>query len=145
MAIDLSGRASYRCSQLEQGMSASVAGSASAASDLPGPLSSLPLRSFIDFLNARHALALTDKEAERSAQVLQEQWFSVAEGRLHTHGHTLPCTRRDEPTRTNERTDPPTSSRSPRSTVTARRTHSLSLCTIVLPLCCLLCHLLLPV
>ena len=67
-------------------MSASAAGS----SDLPGPLSSLPLRSFIDFLNARHALALTDKEAERSAQVLQEQWFSVAEGRgTQQHSHTL--------------------------------------------------------
>lgn len=74
------------------GMSAAApaAAAAGAVADLPAPLSSLSLRSFIDFLNARHALALTDKEAERSAQVLQEQWFSVAEGRDTPCMHAAP-------------------------------------------------------
>jgi hypothetical protein len=55
---------------------------------LSSDLAQLPLSSFLTALSVRHQLGLSQKEVERSQQMLQEQWFTVAEGQPSTVQHT---------------------------------------------------------
>ncbi len=60
-------------------------GASEAEAILSAPLAEVPLRAFLDALSVRHGLQLTEKEVERSAAVLQEQWFNTAEGQPPLH------------------------------------------------------------
>jgi hypothetical protein len=67
------------------------ASAAAAALDEGAGLSSLSLRTFLEALSVRHGLQLTEREIERSTQVLQEQWFTYAEGQKEAHSTLGAC------------------------------------------------------